>query len=88
MFPSHPHVTQLLSSPPVGSLCILQSESMLPALMGMEMLLVRLLAAMEARGIALDAAVLDAHNCTHPRCPLLPPVTFAYTCRASRCFLH
>jgi DNA polymerase I-like protein with 3'-5' exonuclease and polymerase domains len=34
----------------------------LPALMGLEMPLVRLLAAMEARGIALDPAVLDAQK--------------------------
>ncbi|KAF6260746.1 hypothetical protein COO60DRAFT_857223 [Scenedesmus sp. NREL 46B-D3] len=41
---------------------MLQSESVLPALMGMEMPLVRLLAAMEAHGIALDPAVLDAQE--------------------------
>ncbi len=36
-----------------------QYAGALPALMGLEMPLVRLLAAMEARGIALDAAVLE-----------------------------
>ncbi|WIA12996.1 hypothetical protein OEZ85_006607 [Tetradesmus obliquus] len=38
------------------------SEAVLPALMGLEMPLVRLLAAMEARGIALDPAVLNAQQ--------------------------
>lgn len=41
---------------------MLQSEAVLPALMGLEMPLVRLLAAMEARGIALDPAVLNAQQ--------------------------